>query len=151
MRPDNMIRVKVLDAITSKRNKRGDTFRYVILEPIMYGLRTLVPAGTKGMGRVGRAKSRGLFGRPGLLDLEFGSVDLPGATPARIYLAETVISPEPREPEALGAGALGLMAFGPLGLAGGAIIRGHDVQVEAGSVFHVEVAIDVPYMHTASR
>lgn len=151
MRPDNMVRVKVLDKISSKRNKRGDTFRYVILEPIQYGLRTLVPAGTKGMGRVGRAKPRGFFGRPGLLDLEFGSVDLPGATPARIYLAETVISPEPREPEALGAGAVGLVAFGPLGLAGGALVRGHDVHVEAGSVFHVEVAVDVPYMHTASR
>lgn len=151
MRPDNMVRVKVLDQMTSKRNKRGDTFRYVLLDPIMYGLRTLVPAGTKGMGRVGRSKARGFFGRPGMLDLEFGSVDLPGATPARIYLAETVISPEPREPEALGAAGVGLVAFGPIGLAGGALIRGHDVSVEAGSVFHVEVAVDVPYMHTASR
>lgn len=151
MRPDNMVRVKVIDQITSKRNKRGDTFRYVLLDPIMYGLRTLVPAGTKGMGRVGRSKARGFFGRPGMLDLEFGSVDLPGATPARIYLAETVISPEPREPEAIGAAGVGLIAFGPLGLAGGAMIRGHDVSVEAGSVFHVEVAVDVPYMHTASR
>ncbi len=151
MRPDNMVRVKVLDKLGSKRNKRGDTFRYVLLDPIMYGLRTLVPAGTKGVGRVGRAKNRGFFGRPGLLDLEFGSVDLPGATPARIYLAETVISPAPREPEAIGAGTVGLLAFGPLGVAGGALIRGHDVNVESGSVFHVEVAVDVPYMHTASR
>ena len=74
-------------------------------------------------------------------------MDLPGATPAKIYLAETVISPEPRRPEALGAGALGLVAFGPIGLAGGAFIKGHDVSIEAGSIFHVEVAVDVPYMH----
>lgn len=147
MRPDNLVRVKVLDFMSSKKNKRGDTFRYVLLDPIMYGLRTLVPAGTKGLGRVGRARARSYFGKPGLLDLEFGSVDLPGATAARIYLAETVISPEPRRPEALGAGAVGLVAFGPLGLAGGALVQGHDVSVEAGSIFHVEVAVDVPYMH----
>ncbi len=150
MRPDNLVRVKVLDALTSARNKRGDTFRFVILEPIMYGLRTLVPAGSKGMGRVGRARSRGQFGRAGTLTLEFGSVDLPGATPARIYLAESVIAPDPKQTEAVALGAAGLLAFGPLGLAGGLAVKGADVIVEAGSVFHVEVAVDVPYMHTAS-
>jgi hypothetical protein len=150
MRPDHMVRLKVLDKMTSRTNKRGDTFRFVILDPVMYGLRTLVPAGTRGMGRVGRARPRGKFGRPGLLDLEFGSVDLPGATPAKIYLAETVISPDPKEGEAVGGSALGLAAFGPLGLAAGAFIQGHDVIVQPGTVFHVDVAVDVPYLHTAS-
>lgn len=150
MRPDNMIRVKVMDRLTSGRNKRGDTFRFVLLEPVMYGLRTLVPAGSKGIGRISKAKSRGQFGRPGQLSLEFGSIDLPGATPARIYLAETVIAPQPKQAEAMALGAGGLVAFGPLGLIASAAIRGHDVVVEAGAVFHVEVAVDVPWMHSAS-
>ena len=145
LREDSIIKVRLLDTLDSRTAKRGDTFRYVVLTDVVCRDRKIIREGTAGTGKVLDVRRRSTWGRSGRVTCGFSFVSTVNGT--RVRLAMTRRARERNEAEGYAAGAslIGLMALGPLGLVGGAFIKGRDVTIPSDSVFYlgVEENVDV--------
>ncbi len=77
-----IVTVEIVDALDARKVKSGDQFKIRLVEPVLIGGATIVPAGAAGVGEVIDAKPPGFAGRPARLILaarylESGGVRLP--------------------------------------------------------------------------
>ncbi|MDE3164684.1 MAG: hypothetical protein KGN36_02675 [Acidobacteriota bacterium] len=72
------IRVRLAEAIDTKRNHAGDAFQATLEAPILVGARIVVPKGTAFAGRVVAARSSGMFRGQPVLALQLNSFRLNG-------------------------------------------------------------------------
>lgn len=73
-------RVRLLEAIDTRRNRAGDRFTAALDEPLVYGDRVVVPKGTNFNGHVIAAKPSGRFKGRAMLALTLDSFTLDGRT-----------------------------------------------------------------------
>jgi hypothetical protein len=151
LREDSIIKVRLLDSLDSRTTKRGDTFRYVVLTDVVCRDRKIIREGTTGTGKVLDVRRRGNWGRSGRVTCGFNFVSTVNGT--RVRLAMTKRARERNEAEGYAAGAslIGLMALGPLGLVGGAFVKGRDVTIPTDSVFYLGVEENVDVTGEATR
>lgn len=151
LREDSIIKVKLLETLDSRTAKRGDSFRYVVLTDVVCRDRRIIREGTAGTGKVLDVRRRSNWGRSGRVTCGFNFVSTVNGT--RVRLAMTKRARERNEAEGYAAGAsmIGLIALGPLGLVGGAFVKGRDVTIPADSVFYLGVEENVDVTGEATR
>jgi len=143
LKADTLVRIQILDFLSSKTTRKGETFRLKVLNSIDYDGTCLVAAGATGTGQVVGVRRRGGFGRKGRLDLRFGFVKTVGSRQVDLTLSRKAVSANHQEGYAAGASVTGAMILGPIGLAGGAFIKGRDVEIPAQATLWVAVEKDV--------
>ncbi len=74
------VRVRLIEAIDTRRNRTGDRFTASLDEPLVVGDRVVVPRGANFYGRVTRSKPSGRFRGRALLALTLDSFELNGQT-----------------------------------------------------------------------
>lgn len=74
------IRVRLLSALDTERNRAGDQFTASLDEPLVVGDRVVVPRGTTFYGHVTESKPSGRFKGRAVLALKLDSFDLDGQT-----------------------------------------------------------------------
>ena len=82
------LRVRLDEAIDTRRNRAGDHFTAALDEPLVSGDRVVVPKGTRFSGHVAEAKSSGRFKGRARLALSLDSMELGGRT----YAIQSVTS-----------------------------------------------------------
>jgi hypothetical protein len=118
------VRVRLDEAIDTRRNRPGDRFTATLDEPLVSGDRVIVPKGVTFTGRVTQAKPSGRFKGHAILALKLESFDLNGHT----YPIESVHSQMSRGHKkhnwlwiggtSAGGAAIGAAAGGPAALIG---------------------------------
>jgi hypothetical protein len=73
-------RVRLLEAIDTRRNRAGDPFTAALDEPLVDGDRVVIPKGTNFNGHVVASKSSGRFKGRALLELKLDSFTMDGQT-----------------------------------------------------------------------
>ncbi|MDU7755206.1 MAG: hypothetical protein E7J82_07640 [Veillonella sp.] len=109
---NQVFKVTLNEAVSSKTSHEGDTISFTVAENVMDGNVLLVPAGTVGSGTITSLKKARSFGRNGALDITFDTI--PGASVA------------------------GAVLLGPVGLVGGAFIKGKNIEYPAGATVYVQ-------------
>jgi len=74
------VRVRLGEAIDTRRNRAGDRFTASLSEPLVADGRVIVPAGTNFYGRVTQSKPSGRFKGRAVLALKLDSFELDGQT-----------------------------------------------------------------------
>ncbi|AKM06131.1 hypothetical protein AM2010_37 [Pelagerythrobacter marensis] len=74
------IPLKMTQDVTTKGRgwEEGDQFNLAVAAPVMLGDFVVIPAGTKGVGRITWLTSRGAFGKSGKMDIELEYLELSG-------------------------------------------------------------------------
>jgi hypothetical protein len=140
---DSLVRVKFLNRLHSGRNRTGDRFSYEVIDPVKFEGKVLLASGTKGNGTILRARRRGLFGKSGRLQLDFGEVKLTTGKNVRLVVSKASDEANERTLVAAGTSAGGALLLGPIGLAGGVFMKGRDVNIPKGSISFLAVKSDV--------
>ncbi len=150
---DTLIKVKILNNITTRRrpkgrrrrflNQRGMSFSYQVLTTLNHKGRKIVAPGTKGGGVIRRLTRRGRFGRGGRLGLSFGSILSSTGHRIPLILSKRAAEYNLIMGDAAGASIGGALLLGPIGLVGGAFVKGKDLTINAGSVMWVAVEGDI--------
>lgn len=140
---DSLVRVKFLDELHSGRNKTGDRFGFTTVDAVEYQGKVLLPKGTKGKGTILRARARGMFGKSGRLQLDFGEVKLTGGQKVRLVVSKSSDEANERSLVAAGTSGAGALLLGPIGLAGGVFMKGRDVHIPEGATSYLAVKSDV--------
>ena len=140
LRANTMIMVELGEDVGTKTQKSGDTFALSLAEPVVVNGKVVLPAGTRGVGRVIEISKPGLGGKPGRIVLAAKSVDYHGK---HIGLQALQLSGAGKGKGAI-ASAAGLtgIAFAPLGFAALAI-KGGDVTFPAGTKATAKISNNV--------
>jgi hypothetical protein len=123
--------------LTTKTAKKGDLIPLRVYSDVMVNGKTFIRQDSKATGVVTDVDKPGRFGKRGKLKIRLDSVtDVKGR---RIAL-DPYSSGDRFKAEGPGAAAGGLLILGPVGLVGGAFIKGNHVTIEKGTRIQARVA-----------
>jgi hypothetical protein len=138
-----VFRAKFVDTLTVRNVEKGDIVQLELDEDYIVNGTLAAARGNRVYAQVTRVRLPRSFGRPSEIGVEFTDVEyLDGR------LSPVLIGPESKKASELdkstigaaGASIAGAVLIGPVGLAGGFLIKGSDKQIPAGSMVYVETA-----------
>ena len=110
----------------------------VVNENVMDGNVLLVPAGTVGSGTITSLKKARSFGRNGVLDITFDTIPAIDGTEFTAVQGKEAKDKTRNEVKAAGASVAGAVLLGPVGLVGGAFVKGKNIEYPAGATIYVQ-------------
>ncbi|HZK12433.1 MAG TPA: hypothetical protein VFD10_08850 [Atribacterota bacterium] len=138
-----LIPIRFLSTLNSKNNKTGETFDFQISENVFLDNKLIIPANSKGLGEITKAKKATLLSRPGKLEIEFKPISTLGGASLGLILGEKAEEENKRLYVAVGAGILGLIILSsPVGLVFGALVPGKNVKIEEGTEMFLQTKED---------
>ena len=135
---DHVFKVTLNDAVSTKTSHEGDTIKFTVAENVMDGNVLLVPAGTVGSATITSLKKAHSFGRNGALDITFDSVPAIDGTEFTAVQGNEAKEKTKGEIKAAGASVAGAVLLGPVGLVGGAFIKGKNIDYPVGSTVFIQ-------------
>ena len=123
--------------VSTKTAQKGDTVELRVSEDVVVDGRTVIPAGAPAEGVITDVHRGRTFGRRGELKIRLTHVR--DANGDRVPI-ERYKSGERFNAGGPGAAGAGLLVLGPVGLAAGALVHGHDFTIKTGTRIEAEVA-----------
>lgn len=139
---DSLIKVKFMQDISSKENQAGDVIDFVVDDNIYVGDALVLPKGAKGVGRIAKIVQPRIFGRDARIDLDFSHVVAVNDGAVPVIMGDLAKQQAKTAAGAAGASIGGMVLFGPVGIVGGAFVKGSSVVIPAGSNTYVQVKED---------
>lgn len=123
---DTLIRLMVMNEVTSKTARPGDRFVLRVDENVIVDGTTIIPVGAKAYGEVTDISANGAAGKSGKLGARLLYVEVAGD--------QIPLNGDSRQAGDSGTGAtvMGVLALGPLGL----FARGNNAKLKAGDIFN---------------
>jgi hypothetical protein len=138
--PEGMlVKVKLLDEVSSAKSSPGDEFRYQVIETVASNNMVIIPKGAVGYGIISRITRPGNLGIDARLRLDFREIRALDSTMVALqYSASTPDINRPRQ-LAVGASAAGMLLLGPEGILFGMAVRGQEKTIPVDAEFFVQV------------
>lgn len=135
--PGTVVTLQFMQDVGTKTAKKGDKIKLRVYTDVVHNGKTLIKQDAPAEGIVESVRKPKRFGRRGELKIRLESVtDVNGV---RVPL-ESYKSGERFTASGPGAAAGGLLVLGPVGLVGGAFIKGKDVTIKEGTKIQAMVA-----------
>lgn len=139
---DSLIKVKFMQDISSKTNQQGDNIDFIVDDNVYVGDALVLPKGSKGYGQIKKIVQPRIFGRDARIDLDFSHVVAVNGGAIPVTVGELAKQQAKTAAGAAGASIGGMVLFGPVGIVGGAFVKGSSVTIPAGSNTYVQVSED---------
>lgn len=137
-----LVKVRLLDSVDTGTSRVGETVRYRVIEDVKVDDLLVIPAGTVGSGHIVEVVSPRQFGQDGKLEIDFGQVGAFDGSVVRLSLDELAMERNRSLEAAAGASMAGMLLLGPVGLLGGLLVRGRDVEIPEGTNFFLQLQRD---------
>ena len=144
---DTIVKSMLLETLTVKNVKVGDIIILGLHEPIMVNNILIAPKGSRVFGHITKVKPPRSFGRPSEINMLVDSVEVLSNRTIALNLGEEAKRAMEVDAGILGAtgtSIAGAILLGPVGLAGGFLIRGNDKQLKEGTIFYVQTSDPTP-------
>ncbi|MCX7828810.1 MAG: hypothetical protein N2315_06335 [Thermanaerothrix sp.] len=138
-----VFKVNLLQPLSARYSKPGDRVKMELVEDLALNQVLVAPKGSRVMASVEKVEGPKTFGRPSNVKLSFQQLESLGSEAVPVVMGEASRKATELDKSlvgAAGASVAGLALFGPLGLAGGFLVRGDDKTVPAGTQFYLETA-----------
>jgi hypothetical protein len=132
--------------LTVRNVSKGDIVELAITEDCMVNGVLAVAKGGRVFAEVTKVKMPRSFGRPSEISVEFREAEVISGARVSVLLgpnAKKAMQIDSGTIGAAGASIAGAVLLGPLGIAGGFLVRGSDKQIPAGSLVYVEATDNV--------
>ncbi len=139
---DSLIKVKFMQDISSKTNQQGDSIDFIVDDNVYVGDALVLPKGSKGYGQIKKIVQPRIFGRDARIDLDFSHVVAVNGGAIPVTVGELAKQQAKTAAGAAGASIGGMVLFGPVGIVGGAFVKGSSVTIPAGTNTYVQVSED---------
>lgn len=139
---DSLIKVKFMQDISSKTNQQGDSIDFIVDDNVYVGDALVLPKGSKGYGQIKKIVQPRIFGRDARIDLYFSHVVAVNGGAIPVTVGELAKQQAKTAAGAAGASIGGMVLFGPVGIVGGAFVKGSSVTIPAGTNTYVQVSED---------
>ncbi|MDR1482500.1 MAG: hypothetical protein LBI74_07740 [Synergistaceae bacterium] len=138
-----VFRAKFVETLTVRNVKQGDIIQLELDEDYIADGALAAAKGNRVFAQVTKVRMPRSFGRAAEISVEFNDVEFIGGETTPV-----LIGPESKKASTLdkgvigaaGASLAGAVLLGPVGLAGGFLVRGSDRQIPEGTLIYVETA-----------
>lgn len=138
-----LIRIQMLQTVSSAFNKKGDTFSFAVVDDVMAGDRIGIPAGTKGTGKVVEARRAHMAGENGYLKVDFDPIVLKDGTQVPLGITRESLVEDQNEHNGLGPS---LDEIASVTIPGFFLVdllrKGDEITLGANRPFHVSIIED---------
>jgi hypothetical protein len=145
--PSTVVRTKLLQNLTVRSVRKGDPVQLDTAEDLVLNGYLVAPKGSRVHARVADVKGPRSFGRSTEISVTFEDLVPLGQETVPVFIGEAAKKAADLDKSlagAAGASALGMVLLGPVGLAGGFLVRGDDNPIPAGTLFYVETTTQTP-------
>ena len=138
---NTLVKVSLVTPVNAKTLKVGDRIEIQSDEDVVENGRLLFVKGAPGYGEVTKVKQAGNFGRDAEVQIDFKMLRTMDGTDASMMLGEE--SKEKMQSMAFAAGAsiAGIALLGPIGIIGGAFVKGKNIDLPAGTELYIQTAV----------
>ncbi len=139
---DSVFKITFTKEMSTKQSRQGDEVNFKAADNLYVNDVLVMPKGATGIGSIKKVVQPGIFGKDGRIDIEFTHIT--GVDGTKIPITVGELSKQKAESVAGAAGvAIGSMiVLGPVGLVGGAFVKGNSVTIPVGSETFVQTAAD---------
>jgi len=142
--PANMVfRASFIDRISPKSAAAGDVVRLKMEDHLSIEGYLVAPRGSRIIARVDKVKPPRSFGRPSEISFVFDRLEPLGPEEIPVFLGDAAVLASKSDKTvaaAAGTSALGFILLGPIGLAGGFLVKGDAQEIPPGSVIYLETS-----------
>ncbi|MDO4179457.1 MAG: hypothetical protein Q4D21_09790 [Phascolarctobacterium sp.] len=139
---DSVMKIVFTNEMSTKTNRKGDVVPFVSADNLYVNDVLVIPKGAHGIATVSKVVQPGIFGKDGRLDLNFSHVTAVDGTQIPVYVGELAKQKAASIAGAAGVAIGSMIVLGPVGLVGGAFVKGASVTIPAGSATYVQCAAD---------
>jgi len=137
-----LVRLKMDKTLSTRTNKTGEMVRLSVVDAIQIGKQVVIKKGAVAQAQLEKVRGPGRFGRNGSIKIRYLFVTSARGTQIPIVLGERSMKANQSMGLAAGASAAGYIILGPIGVVGGAFVKGHHIDIPAGTELMVEVEND---------
>lgn len=139
---DSVMKIIFDSELSTKTNRKGDTVTFTSADNLYVNDVLVLPKGAHGVATLNKVSQPGIFGKDGKLDLTFSHVEGIDGTKIPLYVGELAKQKATSIAGAAGAAIGSMIILGPVGLVGGAFVKGSSVTIPAGSATFVQASAD---------
>ncbi len=140
---DSVIKIEFTQELGNKISKVGDEVGFKAADNLYVNDVLVLPKGATGIGKVKKVVQPGMFGKDGRVDIDFMHVNGVDGTKIPVFVGELAEQQAKSYAGAAGAAIGGMIILGPVGVIGGAFVKGSSITIPEGSVTFVQVSEDV--------
>ncbi|OQA06013.1 MAG: hypothetical protein BWY66_02102 [bacterium ADurb.Bin374] len=137
-----LVRLKLAKTLSTRTNRTGEMVMLNVVDAIQIGKRIVIKKGAIAQAQLEKVRGPGRFGRNGSIKIRYLFVTSVRGTQIPIVLGERSIKANQSMGLAAGASAAGYIILGPIGVVGGVFVKGHHIDIPAGTELMVEVEND---------
>lgn len=140
---DTLIKIMLVTALDSKKNKIGDPVEFEAAEDIYAAGMLLIAKGAVGKGSLVKVDQAQNFGRDAKMEINFESIAAMDMTPVATMLGDKAKKETESMALSAGAGVAGMILLGPIGVVGAAFVHGKNIVIPAGTLLYIQTQNDV--------
>lgn len=140
-----LIKIRLEQTLSTKTSRTGEMVKFTAAEELEIGKRVVVRKGAFVQAQLEKVRGPGRFGKNGSLKIKYLFVKAANGKQVPITLGERAAKTNESMGYAAGASAAGFMILGPVGILGGAFVKGKHITIPAGTELLVEIARDTAY------
>jgi hypothetical protein len=140
---DSVIKIEFTQELGNKISKVGDEVGFKAADNLYVNDVLVLPKGATGIGKVKKVVQPGMFGKDGRVDIDFMHINGVDGSEIPVFVGELAKQQAKSYAGAAGAAIGGMIILGPVGVIGGAFVKGSSITIPEGSVTFVQVSEDV--------
>ena len=140
-----VVKCALAQTLTVRSVKVNDKVVLTLAEEIIVGGSLFAPRGSRVFAHITKVKPPRSFGRASEIDMAFDALEVLGPSSVAVGVGQAAKKAMELDSAAIGAAGAsfaGAVLLGPVGLAGGFLVRGSDKQLKQGTLFYVETTDD---------
>lgn len=140
---NTLVKIALTNPLNAKELRDGDIIEYTAAEDIISSGMLIFAKGTQGYGRVLDVRTAKNFGRDAKIEIDFEALTSIDGSSVSMLLGNE--SKEMMENMAMAAGAsiAGMAVLGPIGVIGGAFVKGKNIDLPAGTELFIQTKNDI--------
>lgn len=140
---DAVFKITFTSELSTKMSRQGDPVHFKASDNLYVNDVLVLPKGATGIGEVKKVVQPGIFGKDGRVDITFTYIFGVDGTKIPITVGELAKQKAESIAGAAGAAIGGMIILGPVGIVGGAFVKGSSVTIPAGCETFVQTAEDI--------
>lgn len=139
---DSVFKIAFTQEMSTKNSRKGDVVYFKAADNLYVGDVLVIPKGANGVGEIKKVVQPGIFGKDGRIDITFTYVLGVDGTKIPVTMGELAKQKAESIAGAAGAAIGGMIILGPVGIVGGAFVKGNSVTIPVGSETFVQSSED---------
>ncbi|WP_037324914.1 hypothetical protein [Anaerovibrio sp. RM50] len=139
---NTLVKVSLVTPINAKELKKGDVIKFQAAEDVIENDMLLITAGALGEGVVTEVSQAQNFGRDAKINIDFKDIEAVDGTKIDMTLGEEAKENMERMGMAAGASLASMIILGPIGIIGGAFVKGKNINLPEGTEMYLQTEKD---------